>query len=459
MAEKYDPKGRQLYTGETYDEKTGRYRYTYVDKVTRKRNSVYSYTLIASDRVPTGRRQREGESLREKKKRILEGTYHKRSDTTSEKDDDSPTLYELMYERCKERYPKVSENTKKGYITQLNFMSNHPELGNRRLNSFKTVEDGIKFFEELHQKFGRNNSTLHTLRGILRPAIKARMSKGEVIFNAFDFEIKDDEYGGVKNRDALSPKDIKRYMDFLRTDPHFKKYFDGVLILLSTGLRISEFCGITEKDIDFENHYLTVKRQLLRFPTSDYDAYYYIQKPKTKNGARVVPLTPDAEQAFRNVIANRPKDANEEIVWNLDKNECATKFLWIDKDGYYEVAQHWQNHVRWSVAKYNRIYKDELPKISCHVFRHTFCTMMARHLLPQELQALMGHGDSKTTMKIYTHLRNEEIADKCYQKFETGAISFYDMKAPIGVTAPANDYSGEESEPDFSEPVDEVDDE
>lgn len=52
---KVDSKGRELYSGETYDEKTGKYRYTYDDSVTKKRNSVYSYTLIASDRVPPGK--------------------------------------------------------------------------------------------------------------------------------------------------------------------------------------------------------------------------------------------------------------------------------------------------------------------------------------------------------------------------------------------------------------------
>lgn len=456
MAEKYDNKGRPLYAGETFDGKTGRYRYTYTDATTKKRNSVYSYTLLPSDRVPAGRKQKEGDSLREKKRRILNGDYQKKSDAKV-KAEDSITLYELMEAHCKERSLKVRSSTQKGYITQLNFMKKNPKLGNRKLSSFETKKDGIKFFDELHTKYGRNNSTLHTLRGILRPAVNDLMLEGKIAFNPFDFEIKDDEYGGVKYRDAMSQRDVQRYLSFLQADSHFRKYLNGVIVLVTTGLRISEFCGLTINDVNFDKHYLEVNRQLLRFPSANYkDTYYYIEEPKTKNGKRVVPLTPDAENALREVIENRPPNVNEQIVWNLNKTKSATKFLWIDKDGNYEVAQHWQNHIRWSVAKFNKIYKEPLPDVSPHIFRHTYCTKMARYLLPQELMALMGHGDSKTTLGVYSHLRNEEIAGNTYMKYKNGTISHYNMNAQITYPAMSNDVY-EEPEPNFNEAIDEDD--
>ena len=46
-----DPKGRKLRTGESYDAKSGRYRYQYQD-ATGKRKIVYSYTLTKNDPVP-----------------------------------------------------------------------------------------------------------------------------------------------------------------------------------------------------------------------------------------------------------------------------------------------------------------------------------------------------------------------------------------------------------------------
>ena len=54
-----------------------------------------------------------------------------------------------------------------------------------------------------------------------------------------------------------------------------------------TGLRISEFCGLTVSDVDFKKHVLNVERQLLRSSGME----YYIEKPKTDNGVRVIPMS------------------------------------------------------------------------------------------------------------------------------------------------------------------------
>ncbi len=71
-------------------------------------------------------------------------------------------------------------------------------------------------------------------------------------------------YGGSKSREALTREEMKRFLDFVRYDKHFKIYFDGMYILFNTGLRISEFCGLTVSDIDFKNHTIRVNKQLVR---------------------------------------------------------------------------------------------------------------------------------------------------------------------------------------------------
>ena len=174
-------------------------------------------------------------------------------------------------------------------------------------------------------------------------------------------------YGGTKTRDALSRADMRRFLDFVQTDKHFCKYYDGIYILFNTGLRISEFCGLTRDDIDFTEHVIHVRRQLLRVHDGHTNKYY-IEEPKTHNGVRDVPMMPDVEKAFQNVIANRPV-VNETVVWDELHQQSMTGFLWVDKDGHYEVAQHWSNHLRWARTKFNKIYKDEaeaLYRRECH---------------------------------------------------------------------------------------------
>ena len=67
--ERLDSKGRKLRVGESIEKGTGRYKYTYRDE-NNNRKVVYSWTLTANDKVPAGKNQRSGESLREKEARI-----------------------------------------------------------------------------------------------------------------------------------------------------------------------------------------------------------------------------------------------------------------------------------------------------------------------------------------------------------------------------------------------------
>ena len=57
------------------------------------------------------------------------------------------------------------------------------------------------------------------------------------------------------------------------------------------------------------------------------------------------------------------------------------------------------------VKHYNDIYRVQMPKITPHVCRHTYCNNRARAgMNPRTLQYLMGHSDIGVTMNTYTHL-------------------------------------------------------
>ena len=70
------------------------------------------------------------------------------------------------------------------------------------------------------------------------------------------------------------------------------------------------------------------------------------------------------------------------------------------------VAMHWEKYFQHALAKHNRIYKEQLPKITPHVCRHTYCTnMVKKGMSPKALQYLMGHRDVSTTLNYYTHFK------------------------------------------------------
>ena len=68
-------------------------------------------------------------------------------------------------------------------------------------------------------------------------------------------------------REAISKDQMRKFLKFVHDDVVYCKYYEVVYILFHTGMRISEFCGLTLKDIDLEKRIVNIDHQLQR--TSD----------------------------------------------------------------------------------------------------------------------------------------------------------------------------------------------
>ncbi len=67
--------------------------------------------------------------------------------------------------------------------------------------------------------------------------------------NPFQFELVSVIVNDSVTRDAITHDEKRKFLEFVRNDKHFCKYYDGIYILFYTGMRISEFVGLTIKDI------------------------------------------------------------------------------------------------------------------------------------------------------------------------------------------------------------------
>lgn len=189
-------------------------------------------------------------------------------------------------------------------------------------------------------------------------------------------------------------------MRFVKSDTHFSKYYDGIYVLFKTGLRISEFCGLTIEDIEFENERIRVKRQLQRLCGR---VGYYIEDTKTATGERYIPMDEEIAACFQHIIEKRHVIRKEPVV------DGVKGFLHLDKNGMPMVALHWEKYFQHICQKYNRIYKKEMPKVTPHVCRHTFCSNKAKSgMYPKTLQYIMGHSDIGVTLNTYTHFGFED---------------------------------------------------
>ncbi len=88
-------------------------------------------------------------------------------------------------------------------------------------------------------------------------------------------------------------------------------------------------------------------------------------------------------------------------------------FLFYDKDNNPLVAMHWEHRFNHMVQRYNDIYRIQIPNITPHICRHTYCSNMAKSgMNPKTLQYLMGHSEIGVTLNTYTHLGLEDATDE-----------------------------------------------
>lgn len=386
-----DTKGRILRNGEQ-QRADGRYMYTYTDPVTKKKKYAFSWKLEARDKVPTGKKV--SKSLRELEKEIerdlLNGIACQGGNLT---------VLELT-ERYLAQKRNVRPTTQAGYKTVVNVLKKEA-FGGARIDTVKTSD--AKFWLIGLQDAGRSYSSIHCIRGVLRPAFRMAVEDDLVRKNPFDFPLAEVLVNDSVKRDALTAKQERAFLKFVKEDEYFKKYYDGILILFKTGLRISELCGLTLRDIDLKEGTINVDHQLQ--VTAGKGAY--IEKTKTTAGTRVLPMTAEVQEAFKHAISSRKNPKIEIMI------DGYSGFLFLNDRGKPMKSYQWEKRFQHAVQKHNKIYKEELPKITPHIARHTYCTnMVKRQISVKTLQYLMGHADIATTLNIYTHLRMEDAKDE-----------------------------------------------
>lgn len=381
-----DSKGRRLATGESQD-KDGRYRYKYND-VFGKRKSVYSWRLTESDPYPKGKRK--DISLREKEKEVEKALRNAVATNGG-----NMTVLELVQKYISQKRG-VKHNTQANYNFVINVIKKE-DFGAKRIDKIK-LSDAKTWLIKL-QDDGRGYSSIHSIRGVVRPAFQMAVDDDLINKNPFEFQLATVVVNDSVTREAITRKQQREFLRFVKEDKHFCKYYDGIYILFYTGLRVSEFVGLTINDIEFDKERIKVDHQLQRTRNMEYE----ILTPKTEKGERYVPMQKDVADCFRRIIQNRKHPKIEPMI------DGYSGFLFLDKNDMPMVALHWEKYFQHIREKYNSIYKVQMPCITPHVCRHTFCSNMAKSgMNPKTLQYIMGHSDIGVTINTYTHLQFED---------------------------------------------------
>ena len=405
MSEKRrDSKNRILQNGES-QRKDGKYEFKYVD-VNGTRRSAYSWKLVATDKVPEGKRCEL--SLREMEKQIRRDLEDGISTHTA----NSITLNELFDTYMSTKELKQSTRTNYMYMYK-NYVSN--VIGKRRIGSIK-YSDIKKFYNSLilEKKFKPNS--MEIINTILHPVFTMAVRDGYNRTNPSDgvmAEIKKSHNWEKPKRHALTEEQQALFIDFLAESKTYNHWLPLMTVFLGTGCRVGELIGLTWDDCDFTEGIITINHNLVYRQQDSGKCEMHITTPKTESGKRVVPMF----QAVRKALLQEKKEQMRN-GFNSTIIDGYSGFVFTNRCGYVHNPQTINRAIKRIYTACNeqeieRAKKEHrqpvlIPHFSVHNLRHTFCTRFCENETDLKIiQEIMGHSDISTTMNIYNEATKE----------------------------------------------------
>lgn len=373
-----DKKGRRLHTGES-QKKDGRYVYKYQDR-NGEPQFVYSWKLEEHDPLPKGKRP--CIALREKEKEIqrnkLDGI-----DSRGGK----MTLCEL-YIKHNNLNPNVVKSTEKNRQCLVKILSNDP-IGSMNIDKIKP-SDAKAWAIRMSQNYAYH--TVHNAKRSLTAAFYTAIADDYVRKNPFTWRFDDVIEDDTTPKTPLTEKQVHSLLSFVKEDQTYSKHYDALFILFHTGLRISELCGLTTKDLDFQNDFIKIDHQLLKDSSG-----YRVTSTKTESSVRMIPMSKEVRNRLIHLM-NNESSCMMEIDGYSD-------FLFLQDNGSPMYAVRYAKIFTAIWEKYNKCHEGKkLPKLTPHLCRHTFCTHAAQHgFAAKNLQYVMGHSNVTTTFDYYAH--------------------------------------------------------
>lgn len=412
MAEKRrDSKGRVLWAGES-QRPDGKYEFKYADN-NGERHSVYSWKLVATDRVPEGKQVTE--SLRDMEKRIKKDL----EDNLLVYETRKMTLNSFWDEYIAMKH-ELKDSTRSNYIYMYDKYI-RSEIGQKNITVIK-YSDVKKFYMSLIYEKGFKPNSMEIVNTILHPVFTSAVRDGYIRLNPSDgvmAEIKKSHTWEKPKRHALTERQQELFVIFTAQSHQYNHWLPLITTMLGTGCRIGEVLGLRWEDCDFEQNIISVNHTLIYRKFTDESCHYAVTTPKTKAGERIIPMLADVKEALKTEYKQQLEDGfNESVIDGYSG--------FIFKSRYNTVlSPHGVNRVldriikayntqEEQAAKKERRKPELLPHFSCHNLRHTFCTRFCENETNLKvIQEIMGHADITTTMDIY----NEATKEKKMESF------------------------------------------
>lgn len=291
----------------------------------------------------------------------------------AEKDEKGKTFQEVAEEwQTTPRYTQLSPTTQKRYDILLN-------------HAFKVFADD--YIKNIQAEDIENFLTDLSEQGFASKTIKHQFSIFKIIFKYAKMKryIANDETAYVTvpdgkkavKRRALTEDEVKIVEKNATTGFGLFAYF-----LLNTGLRRGEALALQYRDLDYDKKVIHITKS----------AYYVGNQPKLKR--------PKTEAGTRDIVFP----------------DCLIKILPRGKQTNYIFHYPEKPDQIMTADVYERLWDKYQGQtgldITAHMLRHTYATVLFEAGIDvKDAQNLMGHADIATTNNIYTHIREQRMAD------------------------------------------------
>ena len=272
---------------------------------------------------------------------------------------------------------RIREST---YIKYSTALEKHikPRLGGCFPSGISTgVIDG--FTHELLSDDGLAVKTVHDILVVLNSVLKyiATLFPGAFPLPEINYPKE-----GRKEMRVMSREEQERFMNYLLTDMDDCKF--GLLLALSTGVRIGELCALKWSSIDIDEQTVRIAATLQRLHDTEMQGgtktRIVIGEPKSDTSARIIPITDSMAEICRRM---EPGNAGAYVLTGT--NECMEP-----------------RTLQYRIGKYARACG--IDGIHAHTLRHTFATRAVEVGFEiKSLSEVLGHSTTTITLERYVH--------------------------------------------------------
>lgn len=390
-----DSKGRVLHKGETYRSEGGLYRFTYSDAYG-KRMSVYSKDL---------------KQLREKEKNILRNQL------------DGLDIYAMgksninsVFDRYISIKTELRSSTKSNYIYTYNQYV-RDGFGKKKIANIKYSD--VLIFYRLLINTGLGISTVENVHTVLHPTFQLAVRDQIIRNNPTDgvmAELKKTTKKNTGIRRALTYEQTKCFLEYLEYS-EYVRWKNLFTVMFGTGCRVGEIIGLRWKDIDLKEKIININHGITYYPRVDnsFKCEYEVSLPKTEKGIRIIPMLDEVYNALEDEKKYQ-ECTGEKCEFSIDGMDG---FIFYNRYHSIHNPASINRAIKRIVDRYNadEVLKAKrekrssvlLPRFSCHITRHTFCSRLCENETNVKvIQEVMGHKDIQTTLDIYAEISKQK---------------------------------------------------